>query len=1289
MLYDYPINFNDIESNYQQYFKENGKQKNAIIRYYKIWRSVVGNYADENGVIHHLESKIIESNASEKNQNNQKLADASNSNWTFLGPKNTYWLNEDNSPTAKPVAPWQVNVYAFDVFSGDYNVIYVGTETSYINKSTDGGLNWTLMARDYVFTSGIGAVTIHPTNSNIVYVSSGNQLHKTTNGGNDWAPLLQGGVSFNANHILIDPNNPNKMFASSNKGVYVSTDAGNTWTQKSTSQAYDIEFKPDDSNVIYAMAKSSNNSFEILQSLNGGTSFSIVSGFPSIADSSGGLIAVTAANPNLLLATMLSSDNTPQLYKGTTSAGNWTWAKVTDCNTDNFRYNNGQGYFDLVLEISPTNESEYMVGTTTLFKTNNGGTSFDAIGGYFGRFSIHPDIQDMKWLSDGSVWVATDGGMSFSNDAFETDFQPRINGLIGSDMWGFDQGWNEDIVVGGRYHNGNTAMADFYNGKALRMGGAESATGWVIQGKSRHVAFDDLGGGWILPKTAESVHEGKFNFSKYPNMFEYGGRRGNLIHHPNYFEVLFLGEGNSFWKSTDMGESFQSVYTFNGEVMCLQMSVTNPNVLYADIKGYGLYKSENQGVSWAYKPSISSNANGGSKMNGGTNFVISLYDENTVYACYANGTWSADKGKVFKSTNGGDTWVNWSGSVNNYTKSLVIQPSNSGKDLVYLFTISRNGDKSLAYFRKGAMADWELFGNNYPENFQVNTAIPFYRDAKLRLAGGGGVWETPLQEQDFMPIINPWVENVSNKCMSDVLHFDDHSILNHTGASWKWEITPVPTFISDANIRNPEVILGNPGSYTVKLTVTQNGIDYVKEIVDMVTTTTCPSITDCNNPAELPKDQWSLIYADSEEVNNPGLATMAFDGDPSTIWHTRWSSGTDQFPHEIQIDLGNSYRISEFKYSPRTDSQNGRIKDYELYFSYDKTNWGDVAYSGAFENSGSNQTITFNTPINGRYMRLKALSEVNDGPWASVGELTLIGCISDNCPDVVNLDQADFDFDGIGNACDYDDDNDGVLDADDDCPETPLGDAVNVKGCSLFFLPANNFKIQTIAETCRDNNNGKIIITAVESNNYIVTLTRNSSSETFEFNSEIELTGLVAGTYSLCVTVKDIPVTDFKRCYDIVITEPTDLSVLSKVNTGKKSVSLRLANGTMYSINLNGETIHTTNSEITLNLTNGMNTIRIATDKDCQGVFEKSILVSDQAMAYPNPFTDYLYVNVGDSTSKMVSVKVYSTTGKLIQSRYLPVSNHTIVIDGRHFISGTYMVKLETESGSSLSLIHI
>uniref|UniRef100_A0A6M3JMI1 F5/8 type C domain-containing protein n=1 Tax=viral metagenome TaxID=1070528 RepID=A0A6M3JMI1_9ZZZZ len=140
--------------------------------------------------------------------------------------------------------------------------------------------------------------------------------------------------------------------------------------------------------------------------------------------------------------------------------------------------------------------------------------------------------------------------------------------------------------------------------------------------------------------------------------------------------------------------------------------------------------------------------------------------------------------------------------------------------------------------------------------------------------------------------------------------------------------------------------------------------------------------------SRIPQTDWKLLYVSSEEVEHNVVATMAFDGDQNTHWHTKW--GGVKHPHEIQIDLGKEYKIGGFFYLPRQDdSWNGTIKDFEFSVSLDGSTWTEPV-KGSLQKTKSEHLATFAT-MTGRYIKLVSLSEVNGGGWTSMAEINILG----------------------------------------------------------------------------------------------------------------------------------------------------------------------------------------------------------------------------------------------------------------------------------------------------------
>lgn len=83
----------------------------------------------------------------------------------------------------------------------------------------------------------------------------------------------------------------------------------------------------------------------------------------------------------------------------------------------------------------------------------------------------------------------------------------------------------------------------------------------------------------------------------------------------------------------------------------------------------------------------------------------------------------------------------------------------------------------------------------------------------------------------------------------------------------------------------------------------------------------------------IPRNQWKIVYADSEEVMTGNhSAEKIFDLQESTIWSTSRTADKNTHPHQVVVDMGQNRSIIGLKYLPRTDkSSNGSIKTYNFY----------------------------------------------------------------------------------------------------------------------------------------------------------------------------------------------------------------------------------------------------------------------------------------------------------------------------------------------------------------------
>ncbi len=269
-------------------------------------------------------------------------------------------------------------------------------------------------------------------------------------------------------------------------------------------------------------------------------------------------------------------------------------------------------------------------------------------------------------------------------------------------------------------------------------------------------------------------------------------------------------------------------------------------------------------------------------------------------------------------------------------------------------------------------------------------------------------------------------------------------------------------------------------------------------------------------------------------------------------------------------------------------------------------------------------------------------------------------------------------FDPRGGTASDDSDNDGVVDTEDLCPNTMEGIAVNNTGCPIFTLPSNNFKIETVGESCPGKNNGIIKITAVENLTYKTTI----NGVLHSFTNSLTVDKLAPNTYNFCISVEDQV---FEQCYVVKI--DAGKTIAGKASTNSNKATIDITEGTApFNILINGEEIfQTMNSTFSVDVVNG-DLLQVKTSIDCEGVFSKEINLVENIIAYPNPTKGFFEVNL-PIKQKEVTVELYNMQSQLVSSNLYPVINGKIALNIENKPKGLYLARIITNNPFTIKIL--
>lgn len=645
----------------------------------------------------------------------------------------------------------------FAVVERNPHIIYVGTASGGVWKTTNNGVTWEPIFDDQS-TSTIGDVTVAPSNPDIVWVGTGepnnrqssswgNGVYKSTDGGTTWKNM---GLhdTHHIGRIVIHPTNPDIVYVAGlghlwgpnkERGLFKTDDGGKTWANTlfidEDTGCVDVAIDLKSPNTLYAAAyqrrrrgwgfNGGGPGSGLYKTTDGGETWvRLTNGLPSGIIGRIG-IYIYHSSPNIVYAVVEHKQG--GVFRSEDKG--LTWKKMSSTNPRPMYYSK--------IRIDPNNDQRIWVLGASMYVSEDGGKTFRT--DYVRR--IHGDHHAM-WINPSNsnhMIVGSDGGIYFSYDRGKTwDF---VNSLPLGQFYeiGFDMR-KPYYIYGGLQDNGSW--------------GGPSAT-WYRQGITNDEWIRIGGGDGFYTQVDPTDHTIIYAESQNGNLFRFDLKTGEsksikpepvdekelyrfnwnspILISPHDPKTIYYG-GNKLFISKDRGETWEATIdlttqqdreklplmgilpdkntlsrddgiAFYGDILTISESSLKEGLLYVGTDDGNLQVSHDGGKTWR---NVINKVPGVPKNTYVSRVVASRFDEGRAYATFDGHRNDDFKPYVFMTSDYGESWKNISSNLPLGSTVNVIREHPRNPDLLFV------GTERGAYLSIDKGRRWTRFKSNFP-----------------------------------------------------------------------------------------------------------------------------------------------------------------------------------------------------------------------------------------------------------------------------------------------------------------------------------------------------------------------------------------------------------------------------------------------------------------------------------------------------------------------------------------------------------------------------------------------